>query len=107
MQHSEPISAAYPTLNLSEVERHILQENGGVISIGGEIITPELRSVLRDEALYMRNSRLWEIFNASIKNESADIALRQSQNWEHVLAGKQLYHWAHFLENVIHRLAKK
>lgn len=95
------------TPSFTDIESHVFTEHGGKVFIGKEEITEQLRSVLRDEAEYIQHSRLWEILNASIVNEAYDIALIQSKDFDAVLSAKMLHHWAHFLRNVIHSLAKK
>lgn len=79
----------------------------GTIFVGREGLTEDIRSVLRDEAEYIKNSRLWEIVSASIEQEAIELALLQSSNFDHVLSAKQLHHFRHFVNNVIHILAKK
>lgn len=91
----------------TEIERHIFAERGGKIFIGGIEVTPQLRSILRDEAEYIQHSRLWEILNASIVNESYSLALIQSKDFDEVRFAKALHHLAHFVKNVVHSLAKK
>lgn len=93
--------------SFTEVEQHVFAERGGNVFIGGIEVTPQLRSTLRDEAEYIQSSRLWEVLNASILNEAYDIALIKSKDFDQVLSAKLLHHWAHFMRNVIHTLAKK
>jgi hypothetical protein len=100
---SEPLQKQF---NLKDVERHIFTEAGGEIFIGGEKVSNSVRSVLRDQAKSFMSSQLWEIFEATIVNESGRMALHQSQNWEHVLSAKQLHHWHHVLKNIMHSLSK-
>jgi hypothetical protein len=88
------------------IESHAFHVDRGVIFIGKERIKKDFREVLRDDARFLQNSRLWEVFNATIINECADLALIQSTNFDHVEFAKALYHWRHVMENAIHTLAK-
>lgn len=93
--------------DFSTVESRIFLEKNGVIYIGKEKVTPQVRSILRDQAKYIQTSHLWEILSASILNEAVDIALMQSTNFDHVLSAKMLRHYRHFVNNVVHLLAKE
>lgn len=74
--------------------------------IGREKIAEDLRGALRDEAEYLLRSRLWDVLQASIEQEAINLALIQSAEWNHVLSAKQLHHYRHFINNVIHLLAR-
>ena len=92
--------------NFFEISKLIYHKEVDGIAIGGEILTEELRDVLRQEAQYFERSRLWEILNATIVNESAQIALNQSTTMEHVHTGKMLYYWAKTFRKMITELSK-
>ena len=92
---------------MTEVENKIFkEEKDGAITIGGIKIDHTTRSVLRDEAVYIQRSNFWEIFNATIKNEAATMALITSMNWDHTLSAKQLYYWQQVMEKIIKKLAQ-
>lgn len=74
--------------------------------LGGEKITPQMRSILRDQAYYLLTSELWEVMDATIINESSNIALIQSTEFKHVENAKMLYHWGFVFKNLITKLAK-
>lgn len=93
--------------NFTDVQNHVFEEKAGKIYVGGLEVTPDIRGILRDEAEYIQNSRLWEILNASVTNEAYTAALIQSKDFDAVLSAKMLHHWGHFMRNVIHILAKK
>lgn len=101
-KRSQPISSQ----ELSGISTKVFTEKAGVFYIGGQPIDNTIRSILKDEATYILKSRFWELLEATIINESADIALKQSTNWEHVLTAKQLYHWNHVIKNMLHALNK-
>lgn len=95
-----------PLPNMQEIESRIFEEIGGEIFIGGEKVNAQMRGVLREQAKYLQTSNLWEILNATIINETFDMALRQSQDFEAVRSAKMLYHWNHVLKNFIYVLGK-
>ena len=74
--------------------------------IGNQEIPDVLRSVLKDEALYIQKSRLWEIIQATIVQEASTAALIKSENWEHVLIAKSLHRWGYIVKNLLHALVK-
>lgn len=88
------------------LQERVFQQAGDKIYVGGHVVSKELRQALRDEALYILQGRLWEILNASVLNESYNMALIQSTEFEHVLDAKMLHHWGHFMKNVLTILAK-
>lgn len=91
----------------TDAESRVFIERGGTVYIGREPVTEQMRSVLRDEAEHIQSSRLWEILNASVLNEAYSLALIQSKDFDNVQFAKALHHWAHFMRNVVHTLAKK
>lgn len=100
-QQEQLLSPDFATL-----EKRVFLASGGKVYIGGVEVTSDIRGILRDEATYIAKSRLWEIFNAAIINESAQQALNLSENWEGVLAAKQLHHWAYQFRNTLYALMK-
>lgn len=93
--------------DFASIEARVFTEFKGDIYLGREKVSDDLRGVLRDEAEYFLRSRLWEVIQASIEQEAINLALIQSAQWDHVLSAKQLHHYRHFVNNVIHKLAKK
>lgn len=73
----------------------------GKIYIGGEEATKEMLELLKEQSRYLETSQLYEIFKATIINESADLALKQSQNFEQVQFAKALYHLLYVFDNMI------
>jgi hypothetical protein len=96
-----------PLPDFSQVEARVLAFKAGRVFVGREEVTGQLRDILRDQAEYMLTSQLWELFNASLLHEAADMALVQSKDWDHVLAAKMLRHYQHYFQNVIHLLGQK
>lgn len=87
--------------------KRIFTEDKGKICIGGEEIKPEVLDLLREQARYLETSQLYEIFRATIINESAELALKQSQNFEQVQFAKALYHLLYVFDNMILKLKNK
>lgn len=81
-------------------------EKTGVLSIGGKPIDPQLRDILREQAKYFGSSNLREILDATIRAEAADMALIQSEDFDHVNIAKMLHHWNFVLQNMIVTLVK-
>lgn len=82
-------------------------EKSGKITIGGKEIDPAMRDILREQARNFASSQLCEILNATIVNESSNMALIQSGNFNHVEVAKMLYHWNFVLQSMILALVKK
>jgi hypothetical protein len=92
--------------DLSEIEKRVFSNKGG-ISIGRVALTDEMRNLLREQANYLQSSQLWEILNASAANEAVNLALIQSEDFEHVKFAKALWHWSTFMRNIVLILGKK
>jgi hypothetical protein len=91
---------------LAELGKRVFEDRKGAIYIGGERIPDVLLSVLKDESRYILKSRIWEIIEATVINESAELALNKSLNWEHVLSAKQLFYWRKIVLTIIQKLAQ-
>ena len=85
---------------------NIYRNNKGILSIGGEKITEQMRSALKNDADYILRSRLWEILLATIENEAFTMGVHNSANWEHVLSAKQLLYWRQIFKEMLETLAK-
>jgi len=90
-----------------DLESRVFSVINGKMYIGREEIPPTLRSLLRDEAVNIQATRLWEIMNASVINEAYNHALLSSTDFNQVQFAKALKHWSHFMINVMHLLSKK
>ena len=88
------------------LENKVFLEKDGVIFIGQNKITPQIRDLLREQAKGVMTSQLWEIINATITNEAASLALLQSTDFEQVRFAKALHHWNHVMKNMIYTLSK-
>ena len=90
-----------------DVESRVFTKVGQDIYIGRDKIDAQLRSVLRDEAINLQTTRLWEILNASVINESYLWALDLSEDFTLVQSAKMLKHWSFKMMEIINALAKK
>ena len=88
------------------IQENVFKEKDGKIYLGGKLIPEDTLKVLREQARYLETSQLWEVMNSTIINESSDLALRQSENFEQVRFAKALHHWGHVFRNIIHQLTK-
>lgn len=93
-------------LNIIDIEKKVFTSTGKNIYIGGVLITQQVRDLLREQAKYFETSQLWEIINSTAISEAAELALKQSQNMEHVFYAKALHHWAYVMKNIINELKK-
>lgn len=92
--------------NLIEIEQKVFKQQGDNIFIGGELVTEQMRGILRDQAKNFQTTNLFEILNATITNEAANLALIQSANYDHVQYAKALHYWNQVLKKMLHALAK-
>lgn len=94
--------------NLAEIGKRVFHKaKDGSISVGGVVLSNEMRDLLREQANYLQTSQLWEILNASAANEAIDVSLIQSENFEHVQFAKALWHWSTFMRNIVLMLGRK
>lgn len=87
------------------LESLVFVEKNNVIYIGGEAITEQMRSLLRDQAKQLQSSNLYEIINATATDEAHRLFL-QSGNMDHVQYAKALIYWNKVLVKMINALAK-
>ena len=90
--------------NFKDIESRVFTEYKGSIYIGTEKIKPEFRDLLKEQSKYFKTSQLYEVLKATIINESSNLALIQSTNFEQVQFAKSLYHWMSVLDNMMKRL---
>lgn len=94
--------------NFLSLEDNVFYQNPKTkkIFIGKHEITKEMSDILQRDAEVFLSSRLFQVLNASIINESYDLALKQSKDFREVESAKMLYHWNFFLVNMILALSK-
>jgi hypothetical protein len=106
MKPSDGTSPELEYIDFAGLGSRIFTVKGEDIFIGMDKVPEPLRIKLREEAEYIVRSRLWEIFNASIVNEAANLALIQSKDWENINFAKALYHWSHFFANTLYTCSR-
>lgn len=92
--------------NFNSIESKIFTEYKGNIYIGKEKIKPDVKELLSDQARWLKSSQLYEVLKATIINESMQMALVQSKEWDHVLSAKMLWHWQFVLDNMVLSLTR-
>lgn len=95
------------SLDFIALQQRIFKESGGSIFIGKEQVTPQLRSLLRDEAQYITESRIWGLISEALANEAAALALLESTTWDHVQFAKAEHHVFHVIRNLLAACAKQ
>ena len=85
--------------------RVFLQEKGKIF-IGGEEMRPEFRNTLRDQADYILRSDIFELFQATLYNEAARLAL-QSTSDQQLQFAKALKYLNDTMRKIYTELAKK
>ena len=95
-----------PLTNFEKLATRVFEDRKGTIYIGGEEIRPDVMVVLKEQANYLKTSQFYDILKSTIINESSEIALKQSKNFDEVTAGKMLFHWQFVLDQMINSLTK-
>lgn len=92
-------------IDFVELEKLVFKEERESIAIGGLEITPQLRSLLRDQAKNFESTQLFEIISATVTNEGVNL-LSKSGNLEHLQYAKALLYWNTVVKKMIKTLAK-
>jgi hypothetical protein len=64
----------------------------GALLLGGEAITQNELEILDKEAIFLKNSRLWQIMQMTIRQKAIEKAVLMSTDFEQVLSGKLMIH---------------
>ena len=91
---------------ITELEKLIFTEDKGKIYLGGEEIQPQILQVLKEEAKYIVKSQLFEVINATVTNESFNLGIGQSKDWNNVEYAKALYYWGKVFNKIINKFSK-
>lgn len=94
------------TDKISELEKLIFSDENGKILIGGEEVRPEVLVALKGQAKFIKTSQLFEIINATIKNQAFELGVQQSKDWDNVLYAKALLYYCQVFNKIINRLDK-
>lgn len=90
--------------NFNEIAAKVYDSKNGVVTVGGEEIKPEVLRVLREQAIYLSTSQLYELYMNTLRNESSKLALIQSKDFEDVQFAKALWHCVYVIENMVNGL---
>lgn len=93
-------------INFYSLESKVFLQKGENIYIGKQLVNNTMRSILRDQAEYIKTSNFYEILDATIINEAANLALIQSANYDHVQYAKALHYWNSIFKKMIIGLSK-
>lgn len=88
-----------------ELAKKVYENKNGEIYIGGELVTAQMRSLLRDQAKNLQTSNLFELLDATATNEASNLLL-QAANLEHLQYGKALHYWNKIFKKMIIELSK-
>lgn len=91
---------------LNNLEKLVFKEDKGKIYIGGREIEPAMLDVLKKEADYIKTSQILEILNATITNESFELGVGKSTEWNGVIYAKALYGFGKIFNKMILKLSK-
>lgn len=94
MEDQWPPCETIPSVDFVAAAARVFKQNEDtkVITIGGYEVKNEIRELLREQADYLLRSEVYEIFEATLTNEAARLALA-SGNFEHVQFAKALQYW--------------
>ena len=104
MKEQWPEGQSETSVDLVALSKRVFDEKS--MTIGGEPITPQMRDIYREQAKYILSSQIWEMINATAVNESANLALKRSLNFEHVQFAKSLDYWNTLVVKMLAALSK-
>lgn len=100
---SQPSSES---INFTSIESKVFaQAKDGRIYIGKELVTDQMRGLLRDQAENFLTSNLYETLSSTVTNEAFELAA-QANTLEHVQYYKALIYWNKIFEKALRALAK-
>lgn len=93
-------------IDFAALTARVFSEENGKIFLGGEELRPDVRLMLRDQADASLRSDLFDIFQSTMYNEAARLAL-QSTSDRHTEFAKALHYWNTTMRKIYVALAKK
>lgn len=85
---------------------HVLQATDSGVYLGMEKITHNEASQLKRDAVVLKEMRLWQILQETLKQKAIDKSVMDSTNWEQVLAGKMMVHNLSIIKSIVEICAK-
>lgn len=86
---------------LVKVDDVIKQNLSGSVNLGNEPITLPEAKKLREEAILIKNTRLYSIFINTVKQRAIDIGFSKAKNFEEILTGKLMVHNLDIMREII------
>lgn len=74
--------------------------------MGGELITNEEIANLKQEVILLRQTRIWKIFQETLRQYAIEKAFNDSKSWEEVLAGKMMMHNLGVMQTIVDLIEK-
>lgn len=79
---------------------------GGIVSLNREALTLEEKKRMKEEVRWLVESRIWQIFQETIKQKAIEKSIFQSTDWEQVLAGKMMLYNLRIMQDIVDSIAK-
>ncbi len=73
----------------------------GTVFLGPDRITGPESKQLKEEATYLKNSRLYSLFMHTVRQRAIDIGFSRSKNFEEALTGKTMVHNLEILRDIV------
>lgn len=81
-------------------------DRNGKLYLGGEEMTePEIKAI-KEEIKYLDKTRVWHIFQETLRQKAIDKAMLNSTEWEHVLAGKMMIHSLGIFKSIVEAIKR-
>lgn len=99
-----PEGRSHPSIDFAALSKRVFDDKK--VTIGGEPITEQMRDLFREQAKYILTSQLWDVIYSTALNEAANLALKNSLNFDHVQFAKALDYWNTLVLKLLVKLAK-
>jgi len=80
------------TLDAIDVFSVLQVDKSGALCIANTPLTETEVKNLQQEVKALKAFRIWHILQETVRHKAIEKAVLQSENWEHVLAGKMMLH---------------
>jgi hypothetical protein len=84
-----------------------MDEKTGVMTLGGEKLTENELRGLKEEAGYIKRTRLWSVLTNTLQDQAHTVMFQKSKNWEDMVTGKTMLYNIDIQEKIIDMLLKK
>jgi len=98
-------SAAVLPLTAAVKTTDVIETHDGKVWLGGEEITGPESQQLQEEALHLKEMRLWSVLTNTTAHKAVDKAVLKSTTWEENLAGKLMLHTIGIFRSIVDVLA--